>query len=377
MTYNKMIVFLIVLLSLQISGQDKVVLGEYRSIQSTIYNAPVTYLVHLPDGYEQSGKEYPVVYILNGDNVSNFANAAATLDNLSVERIPNFILIGIPAGNPFNNIIACPDRPGGLEKAEQFGNFLQNELLPEVKKQFRTNDYRILFGQSNCGLLTLNILLRHNELFTNYVIASPMLNWCGDYYFRLIENSVTNTEWLHKKVYVAYGQLDYEEVLGRIHEFESVIMNLSMPTSTWKFEMVNNDGHVPYLTLHNALLYFFSECTISKDKRAWSVDSLKKHFENLSRELGFTITPQSGVIFDLAMEMGGQKNYERAISLFNYLITIEKKNAFYFYGFGLTCYQMGNLKAAEEYLEKCLKIDPGMNRAKSLLEKMKAATNTQ
>jgi enterochelin esterase-like enzyme len=60
-----------------------------------ILGGEVTYLEHLPDGYDKSGKTYPVIYMMNGQIISQFANDAATVDNLSNDRIPDMIIIGI------------------------------------------------------------------------------------------------------------------------------------------------------------------------------------------------------------------------------------------------------------------------------------------
>jgi enterochelin esterase-like enzyme len=80
----KKIAFLVMLclVNIPLVAQDDVTIGKYKKFQSGVLGGEVTYLVHLPEGYETSGKDYPVIYMMNGQSVSAFANAASTVDEL-------------------------------------------------------------------------------------------------------------------------------------------------------------------------------------------------------------------------------------------------------------------------------------------------------
>ena len=122
---KRIALFIIVcLVQTTLFAQDDLSIGKYKKFQSGILGGEVTYLVHLPDGYDKSKKDYPVIYMMNGQSVSSFANAASTLDNLSNERIPDMILIGISNTGVAANYRSCPDDSGNVKLGDSFSKFL-------------------------------------------------------------------------------------------------------------------------------------------------------------------------------------------------------------------------------------------------------------
>jgi len=106
-----------------IIAQEDVIIGKYQKFESEILGGEVTYLEHLPDGYEDSDKEYPVIYMMNGHIISTFANAAATRDKLSGERILDMILIGISNKGVARKYWSCPNDTGYVKNGEIFYDF--------------------------------------------------------------------------------------------------------------------------------------------------------------------------------------------------------------------------------------------------------------
>ncbi len=351
-------------------AQEPVTIGQVNSFNSGILCGEVSYLVHLPDGYSGSNMTYPVVYLMNGQCAATFANACATIDNLSSERIPDMILIGISNTGVAQNYWGCPDDSDQLKMAEKFYSFLEKELIPEINKNYSTNNYKILAGQSNSGLYVLINLLFHPALFDAYVIASPMLGWCPSFLLNETRRFLETNRGLIKKLYVNHGELDYVEVLDTIQEFEKILEQKSPEGFTWKLEMIRNDGHVPYASLHNALLFFFSECTVTLEMRKFSIAQMKSHFDELSRKYGFTVLPKGDVLFDMALNLKNEKKFDEAIDWFRYLIKLYPNIAIYYYGFGLTCYQKEDLNTAKGCFKKALEIDPDDVRSRSMLEKI-------
>ena len=350
-------------------AQSDVVIGKYRKFESQIYGGEVTYLVHLPDGYERSGKDYPVIYMMNGQSISSFANAAATLDNLSNERIPDMILIGISNTGVSGRYWSCPDDSGNVKMGDSFINFLKEELIPEVKRNYRTNDFKILFGQSNAGLFVMYNLMYQPDLFNAYIVASPMFGWCPQFYTEKTRAFLSKNPKLNKKLYVAYGELDYIEVLKYINDFKEVLKQ-SPADFQWKADLIENAGHVPSVTLNNGLLYLFSECTMNAARKKLSIQEIESHFERLTGDYGFLVNPKAGVLFDMAIDMKNEKEYDKAIELFKYLISLYPGSELYYHVLGLTFLQKGDVEQAKESFNESLKINPDFNEAKEALHKL-------
>lgn len=364
---NVALFFMVFLIHIPLFSQEDVTIGKYKNFQSGILGGEVSYLVHLPDGYENSQKNYPVIYMMNGQSVTSFANAAATLDNLSNERIPDLILIGISNTGLAANYWSCPDDSGNVKLGDTFGNFLRDDLIPEIQRNYRTNDYKLLFGQSNTGLFVLYTLLKQPDLFNAYVVASPMFGWCPQFYAEQTRAFIRNNPSLNKELYVSYGDLDYIEVLKYINDFKEVLKQ-SPGGFEYKVDLIENAGHVPFMTLNNALLFFFSECTLNAERKKLSIPEIKIHFEKLSAEYGFTVVPKAGVLFDMAIDKKNEKEFDRAVDLFNYLISVYPGSEIYHYVLGQTYQLKGDNDLARESFGESLKINPDFKQAKTALE---------
>ena len=367
---KKLILMLIFwLMYANLFSQDNVTFGNYRKFNSSILGGEVTYLEHLPDGYEKSGKTYPVVYMMNGQNISQFAIDAATLDHLSGDRIPDMILIAISNTGPASNYWSCPNDRGSVPAGNKFCKFLKDEFIPEINKNYRANGYRILYGQSNTGLFVMYNFLTDPDLFKAYVVASPMFGWYPEFFVNETRAFLKDHPQISKKLYISYGDLDYVQVLKPINDVTEALKQ-SPSGLEWKVEMIENAGHVPFSTLNNALLFFFSGCTMTAERKKLSIPEIKAHFEALSEEYGFTVNPKAGVLFDLAIDLGDEHKNDQAIEISKYLVSLYPDSDHYIYYLGKLQQIKGDLESARECYNKALKVNPDYELAKLALKNL-------
>jgi predicted alpha/beta superfamily hydrolase len=374
---KKLILLLILwLMYMNLFAQDSVTFGKYRKFTSTILGGGVTYLEHLPEGYEKSDKSYPVVFIMNGQNISQFANDAATLDNLAGDRIPDMILIGISNTGAAGNYWACPNDSGYVKGGNTFYAFLKDELIPEIRKNYRTNGYQILAGQSNTGLFVMYNFLFYPDLFNAYVIASPMFGWCPDFFLNKTRSFLNENPGIEKKLYISYGDLDYVQVLKTINDFKEVLKE-APKNLLWKVDLIENTSHVPFSTLNNALLFFFSGCTLNAERKKLSVPEIKSHFAALSKEYGFVVNPKPGVLLDMAFDLGAEQKTDQAIEIMNYLISLGPDSEVNYYCLGRLLQKSGDIEAAKANYNKALSINPGHEPSKAALKKLNKQKDQQ
>lgn len=367
---KKLILLIIIgLMYMNLPAQDSVTIGKYEKFTSKILGGKVTYLVHLPEGYEKSVTTYPVIFTMNGQDVSGFANNASIIDNLSGDRIPDMILIGISNTGPAANYWSCPDDSGSVSAGNRFYMFLKDEFIPEISKKYRTNAYRILYGQSNSGLFAMYNFLTDPDLFKAYVVASPMFGWCPDFFINKTRAFLKDHPQMRKKLYISYGDLDYIQVLKPIQDFTET-MKQSPAGLEWKVDKIENASHVPFSTLNNALLFFFSGCTMNAERKKLSVPEIKAHFEVLSADYGFTVNPKGGVLFDMAIDLGDENKTGQAIDVSKYLVSLYPDSEHYICYLGNLYQKQGDLKTARECYTKALKINPDYERAKVALRKL-------
>ena len=186
-------------------------IGETIQFQSEILNETRTLNIYLPLGYSpDSAKTYPVIYLLDGTDNEDFIHIAGLVQFNSfswINNIPETIVVGIANVDRQRDFTHMPQNKEYLENvptgggSEQFIQFIEKELQPFIAKQYKLSGERTLIGQSLGGLLASEVLLRHPDLFENYLIISPSLWWDDE--FLLGVNSVSYSG--SKKIYIAVG----------------------------------------------------------------------------------------------------------------------------------------------------------------------------
>jgi predicted alpha/beta superfamily hydrolase len=144
--------------------------------------------VYLPGSYP-SGRRYPVIYMHDGQNLSDPSTAFAgtwelesALDRLS-ESGREAIVVGVHnAGerrlaeySPF------PDRRHGGGDADAYLEFLAASLKPRIDRMFRTRqgrDETVILGSSMGGLVSLYAYFRFPSVFGRAGAMSPSI-WYG------------------------------------------------------------------------------------------------------------------------------------------------------------------------------------------------------
>lgn len=163
------------------------VLGVTREMHSRELAEKRTINIYLPADYEKdSAAKYPVIYLLDGGRDEDFIHIVGLVqfNNFSwIERVPKSIVVGI-ANVDRRRDFTFPTTVEEDKKrfpttggSGKFISFIEKELQPFIEKNYRTNDSKMIIGQSLGGLLATEILFKKPALFDKYVIISPSLWW--------------------------------------------------------------------------------------------------------------------------------------------------------------------------------------------------------
>jgi tetratricopeptide (TPR) repeat protein len=174
-----------------------------------------------------------------------------------------------------------------------------------------------------------------------------MFGWCPEFFLNKTKSFIKDHPVINKKLYVSYGDLDYVQVLNYIDDFKEEL-TLAPENLLWKIDLIENTSHVPFATMNNALLFFFSECTMNAERKKLSVPEIKSHFEALSKEYGFTVNPKAGVLFDMVIDLRDEQKNDQAIDLNKYLISLYPDSEIYFYYLGKLYEKQGAVELAKE-----------------------------
>src|SRR6201999_1400890 len=65
----------------------------------------------------------------------------------------------------------------GTGGGENFTAFIEKELMPHIDSLYPTAPYRILIGHSLGGLMVINTMVNHPNLFSAYIAIDPSMWW--------------------------------------------------------------------------------------------------------------------------------------------------------------------------------------------------------
>jgi isoamylase len=146
--------------------------------------------VYLPASYSDGRDRYPVLYMQDGQNLSDPTTAFA-----GTWRLPDVLadlardgseLIVVGIHHRGRDRIAeygpFPDRRFGPGNGDRYAKFLVSTLKPHIDRRFRTSrarDATALFGSSMGGLISLYALFKHPRVFGAAGAMSPAL-WYGE-----------------------------------------------------------------------------------------------------------------------------------------------------------------------------------------------------
>jgi predicted alpha/beta superfamily hydrolase len=236
-------------------------LGVSRTLKSAILNEERTVLVNLPASYDTSQASYPVLYLLDGTSAF-LQEMISVTRRLRSDRAPEMIIVAVVNTNRNRDMmpVVAKDYPGP-PGADAFLAYLENELVPDIEKTYRTAQPRILQGQSLSGLFTLYALLTKPALFNAYVGCSA--GWFGEsneYFMTLSRRAFQNREvFENRRVFMANSLRDRFDPDQTIHrqmvEFSGLVRESLRGAMSYHYETYENYPHVPFGCLYDGLRF--------------------------------------------------------------------------------------------------------------------------
>lgn len=206
--------------------------------------------IYLPPDYDDSQKQYPVLYIHDGQNVFDAANSFSgewqvdeSLNKLFDEGDYGIIVVAIENGggkrldeySPWIN----PNYGGG--EGDEYMDFIVSTLKPYIDNNFRTRSdrkYNGLMGSSMGGLITMYGGIEYQEIFSKMGVFSPAY-WFAD---QNAYNHVSSTgKEQAMKIYTIVGALEGNSTVSNVYTMESTLKNAGFTTDELN-QTVHIDG---------------------------------------------------------------------------------------------------------------------------------------
>lgn len=254
------IMLLVILNSIAFAQEDgdPISIGHYRKITSEILGEDRLLQICLPQNYESnSDKKYPVLYRLDGEFILN--NTVTSVEQVvtleEAPGVPEMIIVGIPNhGESRGRDMFPPVSQYAPDDADpsQFLQFIKTELIPFISSNYRTNETRILAGQSNSGFYAWWVLLQEPKLFKGIIAISPSFADFRDYMINEVNTHARDEALNGAYLYMARGGQGREEGVA---ESLAILLPLLEPASglTIKTKVYEDLGHVPFPALYDAL----------------------------------------------------------------------------------------------------------------------------
>ncbi len=171
--------------------------------------------VYLPAGYDDSKKDYPVIYLHEGRLARALGNVKTALDNLIGRQIQPVIVVFMPSfyGDSYEEMI------GGNRDA--YAEVFVEEILPKVETMYRVRSgaqNRLNMGNSFGGFMAFYTTFKYSELFANF--AAQSMYWdekLGKRYASLISPNASKM----KKIYFGWGKYDFNSPFESINIIET------------------------------------------------------------------------------------------------------------------------------------------------------------
>ena len=208
---------------------EPLVIGETFTINSKVLNEVRRINVYLPPGYAaDAAARLPVLYMPDGGIAEDFLHVAGLVQvSVGNATMRPFLLVGIenterrrdmtgPTENEDDKKIA--PHVGG---SAAFRRFIRDELMPQIKRRYRTTNETAIVGESLAGLFVVETLLLEPDLFDTYIAFDPSLWWNNQ---KLVEGAGERLRAhpkMQKTLYLARSGEDrdatqrFTEVLGK------------------------------------------------------------------------------------------------------------------------------------------------------------------
>lgn len=321
--FKHLITISIIILLANISTANAKVRGSSKidSLPSKILAEQRELLVHLPNNYQQNTElNYPVLYLLDGQR--NFSHAAGTLDLLNQSGMAQeMIIIAIKNTHRTRDLTPTYDESynewGISGGADNFLDFIEQELIPYVNKNYRTNNFKILSGHSLGGLLAVYALQSRPELFQAHFAFSPSLWWHDQVIFKDAENFLANTTKLNSYLYLNLGN-ESGDMLSAFQQYTKLLKTHAAKGFSYNSDIDEQENHSTSALIGQTLAYrnLYATMLCPEEVIIQGLPAIEKFFKMLSEKHGYQIKPSYRAINHAGYIALEKKDIANAIKIF-------------------------------------------------------------
>lgn len=190
--------------------------------------------IYLPEGYAESKKKYPVIYMHDGqnlfDDLTSFSGewkVDETMEESYKQGEKQAIIIGIDNGGSerLNEYSPWKNEKNGGGNGHLYADFLANTLKPYIDNTYRTLPQAkntALVGSSMGGLISFYTGMRYPEKFGNLGIFSPSFWFAKDEMISFIRNNSKQIK--RTRFYFLAGRQESAQMTADVEEIVPILL---------------------------------------------------------------------------------------------------------------------------------------------------------
>ncbi|MEZ0607405.1 alpha/beta hydrolase [Fibrella sp. WM1] len=242
--------------------------NDVHLIHSRVLNQDRQIYINVPklDSVD-SNKALPVLYLLDGEN--HFHILSAYIEYLRHwQVIPPIIIVGIVSLDRIKDltpITSLTDFDGKVSPTyktsggnEQFLNFIQQELMPYIKANYKTSSFKLFAGHSFGGLTVINCMLTRPDMFDAYIAISPSIWFGNKYILPVAEQKLPKLPMRDKKLFYSVGNED-GTFRNDLLRFNKLVKQNRLKTFEHKYKYYPYEDHMtePIPAYYDAIRFVY------------------------------------------------------------------------------------------------------------------------
>lgn len=325
-----------------------------HKINSNILGEERTILVRVPANYERTDEKFPVIYMLDAHPPQNSMMVGIIEQQAWGGQMPEMIVVGIQNTNRSRDLTPTDDGKGGrVGGGEKFMQFIEQEVIPLVEKNYRTQPFRIFAGHSLGGLTVVYSFVSRPDLFNAYIAASPVLGYDNDYVIKRAEDLFKQKRDWKKTMFIGLGN---EPVYQKgFNSFKDLLKKADPKNFEYEFREFKEDNHgsVVLPAYYAGLRKIFAGWS---SPQTGSIAELENHYKKLSERFGYKILIPEDMLNQISYQFLRANQFVEAIDVFKKNVQNYPNSANAYDSLGEAYEKSGQLKQAKENYEKAYKL---------------------
>jgi len=349
------------------AGTQRVQAVRIEKIASAKVGETREFWISLPDGYDISGEKYPVLYMMDADFNFNSGIIGGVRYAATLGEMPEFIIVGIKntdrGKDIFPEVVTYRDGSKDGGRADQYLDFIREELVPHIDKAYRTEPFRVLYGTSNTGFTAVYALFRSPDMANAYIAASATLSIP---LFR-----AKRDEWIQgfkggrRRLVAVMGENDLPTVLSQNGALKEAIDTQAPADLSVRFLVIEKGGHVPADALPEAMKALFEGWKIDQTLNENNFGEIRARAESRVEKFGVPGKLPEDDLAMLGRSLLGEKKFDKAVDVELYRAGLYPRSANAWASLGDAHRQAGQTAKARECYQKALALSPEHSQAKS------------